>query len=74
MGDTDRPIGPAGGCAQCYRWPCICNETPEQRARRNEREALRTLRCDACGLPSVVPDYVTRAFVCLDCGSRQAQR
>ena len=75
----DRPIGPAGGCAQCYHRPCICGETPEQRTVRERREKVQTAhptvietdQCDNCGKFAVVPDRVVRAFVCLNCGKTQ---
>ena len=76
-------VGPAGGCPQCYRRPCVCNETIGERTERERHEAyerkrgkahgreIETLECNDCHQSAVVPDYVRRGFVCLKCGALQ---
>ncbi len=80
---NDICIGPNGGCLLCYRSPCICRETLEQRTERERRERafrkrgkahgveIELLDCESCGQDGVVPDDVTRAYVCLKCGVTQ---
>jgi len=80
---NDICVGPNGGCPLCYYNPCRCRETEAERVERERQERaakkrrkahgteIELLDCKSCGQYGVVPDDVTRAYICLKCGVTQ---